>query len=177
MTQPMAQPPSQRLLRQWARTLWAAGCMGLALPGHAQDTAAPSWDASRVWLNAGFYSAHFNANAGLRNANPGIGLQYPINPDWAATAGRFVNSDNARSHYVGVYYQPWRAGAWKLGAVAGLFDGYPKAFGGGWFPAALPVATYTAGQWGLNVALVPPLHNRLYGAVSFQLMFRLKDEL
>ena len=40
--------------------------------------------------------------------------------------------------------------------------------------AMLPVATLERGHWGLNVALVPPLKDRLYGAVSFQLKFRLE---
>jgi hypothetical protein len=32
-----------------------------------------------------------------------------------------------------------------------------------------------AGHWGLNVALVPPLKDRLYGALSFQLKYRFQD--
>jgi hypothetical protein len=59
--------------------------------------------------------------------------------------------------------------------VAGAFSGYPKAFNGGWFPAAIPAASIESGQWGLNVALVPPLKDRLYGALSFQLKFRFQD--
>jgi hypothetical protein len=108
-------------------------------------------------------------------ANPGLGLEYRIDVDWSATAGRFINSDNAHSSYVGAYYQPWRWGSVKLGVVGGAFNGYPKAFNGGWFPAVIPVATYESGHWGLNMALVPPLKDRLYGAVSFQLKFRFQD--
>ena len=73
-------------------TGWAAL---LCAPAHAE------WEASRLWLNAGFYSAHFDTDQGLRNANPGLGLEYRINEDWSATAGRFINSDNAHSSYVG----------------------------------------------------------------------------
>jgi len=39
----------------------------------------------------------------------------------------------------------------------------------------LPVATLESGNFGLNVALVPPMKDRLYGAVSFQLKFRFQD--
>jgi len=147
-------------------TGWAAL---LCAPAHAE------WEASRLWLNAGFYSAHFDTDQGLRNANPGLGLEYRINEDWSATAGRFINSDNAHSSYVGAYYQPWRWGSVKLGVVGGAFNGYPKAFNGGWFPAVIPVATYESGHWGLNMALVPPLKDRLYGAVSCQLKYRFAD--
>ena len=137
--------------------------------------ASAEWDASRLWVNAGFYSAHFDTHKGLRNANPGLGFEYKLDDTWSATAGRFINSDNAHSSYVGAYYQPWHLGPVKLGVVGGAFNGYPKAFNGGWFPALIPTASLENGQWGLNVALVPPLKDRLYGAVSFQLKFRFKD--
>jgi hypothetical protein len=63
----------------------------------------------------------------------------------------------------------------KLGVVAGAFNGYPNAYQGGWFPAIIPTASFESAHWGLNVALVPPLKDRLYGAVSFQLKFRFQD--
>ncbi len=128
---------------------------------------------SRLWLNAGFYSAHFDTDKGLRNANPGLGIEYKLDDTWSATAGRFVNSNNAHSSYVGAYYQPWTFAGARLGVVAGAFNGYPKAFNGGWFTAVLPVASWEGPRFGLNVALVPPLKDRLYGAVSFQLKVRL----
>ena len=125
-----------------------------------------------IWINPGFYSAHFDTDKGLRNNNWGLGLEAVINEDWSATVGRFINSNNARSNYVGAYYQPWHWGSWKAGVVGGAFNGYPNAFGGGWFPAALPVLTLEGERFGLNIALVPPLKDRLYGAVSFQLKLR-----
>ena len=130
-------------------------------------------DASRLWLNAGFYSAHFDTDKGLRNANPGLGFEYKLDDSWSATVGRFINSDNAHSSYIGAYYQPWTFAGARLGVVGGAFNGYPKAFNGGWFPAILPVASWEGQRFGLNVALVPPLKDRLYGAVSFQLKLRL----
>ncbi len=135
--------------------------------------AQADFEASRLWLNAGFYSAHFDTDKGLRNANPGLGFEYKLDKHWSATAGRFINSDNAHSSYIGAYYQPCTVGSAKLGVVGGAFNGYPKAFNGGWFPAVLPVATFEGERFGLNVALVPPLKDRLHGAVSFQLKARL----
>jgi hypothetical protein len=155
------------------RRLLALGL--LAGSAQAQTGAAPLIDASRLWVNAGFYSAHFDRNKDLRNANPGLGLEYRLNTDWSLTGGRFINSDNAHSSYLGVYYQPWNFAGARWGVVAGAFNGYPKAYGGGWFPAVIPVATWERGLLGLNVALVPPLQDRLYGALSFQLKLRLKD--
>ena len=147
----------------------------LMLCNLAQAESGLGFEANRLWVNAGFYSAHFETDKGLRNANPGLGLEYRLNEDWSATAGRFTNSDNASSNYIGAYYQPLTLAGVKLGVVAGAFDGYPKAFKGGWFPAVIPTASLERGHWGLNMALVPPLKDRLYGAVSFQLKFRFQD--
>lgn len=149
---------------------------GLLCTCTAALTAHAEFDASRLWVNAGFYSVHFETDKGLRNANPGLGLEYTLNDDWRATAGRFINSDNAHSSYVGAYYQPWRVGPLKVGVVGGAFNGYPKAFNGGWFPAIIPTASWESGHWGLNVALVPPLKDRLYGALSFQLKYRFQSQ-
>lgn len=152
-------------MKQWACLLCAST---------AALTAYAEFDASRLWVNAGFYSAHFDTQKGLRNANPGIGVEYRINPTWSVTAGRFRNSNNADSSYLGAYYQPWTFAGVKLGAVVGAFNGYPNAYNGGWFPALIPTATLESSHWGLNVALVPPLKDRLYGAVSFQLKYRFR---
>jgi hypothetical protein len=138
-------------------------------------SAQADFEADRLWVNAGFYSAHFDSDKGLRNANPGLGFEYKLDDTWSATAGRFVNSNNAHSSYAGVYYQPWHLGPVKLGVVGGVFNGYPKAYNGGWFPALIPTATVENGQWGLNVALVPPYKDRLYGALSFQLKYRVQS--
>lgn len=145
-------------------------CIGLTT---LSSPALAEFDASRLWINAGFYSAHFDTDKGLRNANPGLGFEYPLDDTWRATAGRFINSDNAHSSYIGAYYQPWTMAGIKLGVVGGAFNGYPKAFDGGWFPAVIPVATWEGQHIGMNVALVPPLKDRLYGAVSFQFKFRI----
>ncbi len=147
--------------------------LALALLACTPLLAHAEFEANRLWLNAGFYSAHFDTNKGLRNANPGLGFEYKLDDAWSVTAGRFINSDNAHSSYIGAYYQPWTFAGAKLGVVGGAFNGYPKAFHGGWFPAIIPVATWEGERFGLNVALVPPLKDRLYGALSFQLKFRL----
>ncbi len=139
-------------------------------------TARAEFDASRLWVNAGFYSVHLDTDKDLRNANPGVGFEYRISPSWSPTAGRFRNSNNANSSYLGAYYQPWTYAGIKLGVVAGAFNGYPNAYQGGWFPAVIPTASLENGHWGLNVALVPPLKDRLYGAVSFQLKYRFRAD-
>eukprot|EP01034_Spumella_vulgaris_P033835 gene33835-41741_t len=124
--------------------------VSLALLCTLGGPAKAEFDASRLWVNAGFYSAHFDTDKGLRNANPGLGLEYTLDERWSLTAGRFINSNDRNSSYVGAYYQPWQLGPLKLGVVGGAFNGYPNAFNGGWFPALIPTATYESGHWGLN---------------------------
>jgi len=142
---------------------------GVCLTSHAEIEGA------KLWVSAGFYTAHFDSQKGLRNANPGIGLEYQLDTNWSLTAGHFINSDNAKSNYLGAYYLPWRMGGFKLGVAGAVLDGYPKLLNGGWFAAVLPVASWESQRLGLNVAFVPPLKDRLYGGVSFQLKFRFQE--
>jgi hypothetical protein len=125
-----------------------------------------------VWLNGGFYSYHFQRDKGLNDSNPGFGGEYRFSTVASVTAGRFYNSDRAYSNYIGVYYQPWKVGPVRLGAVVGGFDGYPKMRDGGWFPAAIPTASFEYDRVGVNVAIVPKYKDRLYGAISIQLKLK-----
>ncbi|MYM88497.1 hypothetical protein GTP91_15105 [Rugamonas sp. FT82W] len=128
-----------------------------------------------VWLNGGFYSYHFQRDKGLNDSNPGLGGEYRFSTVASATAGRFYNSDRAYSNYVGVYYQPWKIGPVRLGAVAGGFSGYPKMRDGGWFLAAIPTASFEYKSVGVNVAIVPTYKDRLYDAISVQLKLKVFD--
>jgi hypothetical protein len=148
-------------------------CLGLVscLPGAASAQSEPG----RLWLNAGFYSYHFDRHKGLEDFNPGLGVEWTIDGTYSLTAGAFRNSDRERSHYIGVYVMPFEFHGVKLGAVVGGFDGYPKAFHGGWFPALIPTAAIEGRNWGLNMAVLPTYKDRLYGALTFQLKYRFAD--
>lgn len=124
---------------------------------------------SETWLNPGFYSYHWQRDLGLNGNNYGIGAEYRFSTVASATAGEFYNSDRDTSKYLGIYYQPVALGPVRLGAALGVFDGYPKMRNGGWFLAAIPVASYEYERVGLNVSFVPSYKDRLYGALSFQL--------
>lgn len=153
------------------RLLAAPLLAGLCSPALAQWEWQPA-PLSQVWVNPGFYSIHFDRNAGLRDGNPGLGFEWQVTKWVSLTAGRFRNSDDRMSNYAGAYVMPWSWGAWRFGAVVGGFDGYPKANDGGWFPALIPVISYERRYVGLNVGIVPEIKDRLHGAISFQLKFR-----
>jgi hypothetical protein len=143
---------------------------GLLMPGLA--CAEPDLDLGKVWINPGFYTLHFDRNKGLEDANPGIGIEWPINETYSLTAGLFRDSDRERSHYAGLYVMPFEFHGVKFGAVVGGFDGYPKTNNGGWFAAVIPTAAIEGRNWGLNVAIIPTIKDRLYGGISFQLKYR-----
>lgn len=130
---------------------------------------------NQTWLNAGFYSYHFQRDKGLNDSNPGLGIEQRVSTVTSLTAGRFYNSDRRYSNYVGVYYQPIALGPVRLGAVVGAFNGYPKMRDGGWFPALIPVASIDYQSFGLNIAFVPSYRDRLYGAVALQLKLKVFD--
>ena len=128
---------------------------------------------NEVWINPGFYTWHFQRDKDLNGSNGGLGAEWRFSTVASVTAGRFYNSDRAYSNYLGVYYQPWKVGPVRLGAVMGGFNGYPKMRDGGWFPAAIPTLSYEYERVGANVAVIPTYKDRLYGGISVQLKFKI----
>ncbi len=128
---------------------------------------------SEFWLNPGFYSYHFKKDVNLNNYNFGLGGEYRYSTTTSVEAGGFHNSDWKRSYYVGWNWQPLELGSVRLGGVAGLINGYPKAFHGGWFPAVLPQASFEHKNMGANIIFTPGYKDRLYAALSFQLKIKL----
>lgn len=127
---------------------------------------------SELWLNPGFLSYHWQRDQNLNGDNFGLGAEYRFSTVASFTVGEFRNSDRASSKYVGGYYQPIAIGPVRFGAALGAFNGYPKMKNGGWFLAAIPVASYDYERVGLNLSFVPSYKDRLYGALSFQFNFK-----
>ncbi|MDP9898339.1 hypothetical protein [Variovorax ginsengisoli] len=147
----------------------------LALLAVLPDAATAQSEPSRLWLNPGFYSYHFDRHKGLEDANPGLGVEWTLDSTYSLTAGIFRNSDRDTSHYLGLYVMPVELYGVKLGAVVGAFDGYSNYRHGGWFPALIPTAAIEGRNWGLNIAFIPSYKDRLYGALSFQLKYRFSE--
>jgi hypothetical protein len=124
-------------------------------------------------LNGGLLTYHYLTDTGLNNNNLGLGAEYRYSSIYSVTAGQFNNCDYQISHYAGWYWQPLAWGRVGLGAVISAFDGYPKMQNGGWFIAAIPVASMEFGSVGANIAIVPTYKDRLYGAVSLQIKLKL----
>lgn len=127
----------------------------------------------QLWLNAGFYSYHFQKDIDLDNNNLGLGFEYRYSSTSSVTAGRFHNSDKEMSNYVAWCWQPWALGPVRLGALLGAIDGYPKAFDRAWFPLALPLASVEYKNFGLNFTIVPTYKETLHGSITLQLKLKL----
>jgi hypothetical protein len=133
---------------------------------------AESKPVSELWLNPGFYSYHFQKDKGLNNNNFGLGGEYRYSTVSSVTLGVFDNSDRQTSRYIGWYWQPLESGPVRFGAVVGAIDGYPNMLNGGWFIAVIPAASIEYKNIGANLMFVPSYKDRLYGAISLQLKFR-----
>jgi hypothetical protein len=127
---------------------------------------------SELWLNPGFYSYHFQKDKGLNNSDFGFGGEYRFSTVSSVTLGVFDNSDRQNSRYVGWYWHPLESGPVRFGAVVGAIDGYPHMLNGGWFIAVIPTASIEYKNIGANLLFVPSYKDRLYGAISLQLKFR-----
>jgi hypothetical protein len=125
-----------------------------------------------LWLNAGFYSYHFQKDINLDNNNIGAGVEYRYSTVHSITAGRFHNSDMQMSEYAAWYWQPFAWGPVHLGGLIGMIDGYPKAQNGAWFPLVLPVASVEYKRVGINLTVVPTYKETLYGSISVQLKLK-----
>ena len=112
----------------------------------------------------------------VRDDNIGFGIEAVFSPEHATSAGSFINSNRARSHYAAYAWRPlhWRflGSELSLGVVAGAFDGYPNYRDGGWFVAPLPLLAVEGRRLGLNLSVIPTVRNRLEGAIAIQLKLR-----
>jgi hypothetical protein len=157
------------------RTLLLLALLGAAPLSQAADilTKIDPAPKSELWIDTGFYTAHFDGDKDLNNNNKGLALEYRFSGTLAATGGRFYNSDRAWSNYAGVIWQPYAVGPVRVGLALAAFDGYPKTRDGGWFPGVIPTLTYEYERVGVNVGIIPNYKDRLYGGISFQLKFKL----
>jgi hypothetical protein len=157
------------------RTLFLLALLGAAPLVQAADifTKIDPAPKSELWIDTGFYTAHFDGDKDLNNNNKGLALEYRFSGTLAATGGRFYNSDRAWSNYAGVIWQPYAVGPVRVGLALAAFDGYPKTRDGGWFPGVIPTLTYEYERVGVNVGIIPNYKDRLYGGISFQLKFKL----
>jgi len=155
--------------------LLLAGCSCHAeeQPATAPTKANPAADEFNLWIAPGIFSHHFDRNAGYRERNWGFGVQSNLSESVSVMAGNYINSDNDRSDYAGVIWQPWSWHSVKIGLAAAAFNGYPLMLNGGWFPAILPLLSIRNERVGVNLTAIPSYASRgLHGSVAAQFLLR-----
>ncbi len=130
----------------------------------------------QVWLNPGFFSYHFDRDKSLREDNFGVGAEVILRRDHGLMAGTFLNSDFARTRYVGYEWRPlhWQPAGVPVhaGITVSALDGYPRMRDGGWFLSLLPIVAIEGERLGMNFTVVPEIEGRLNGAVVIQFKLR-----
>lgn len=120
------------------------------------------------WLSSGVGSYHLQNADQYNQRNPGLGLEVPftvphmpalLGQDLRWAVGFFRNSERATSVYAGAFLFPWSGaeGRVKIGALAGVINGYQRANQGGFFPLMVPTLAFEVQAWGANVFWVPPV--------------------
>jgi hypothetical protein len=128
---------------------------------------------SELWLNAGFFTYHFQSNLQLNDNNLGFGAEYRYSTTSSIVLGEFHNSDWGTSDYAGWYWRPLAIGSVSLGAEMGVIDGYPKFSNGSWFPVLIPLASYEYKNIGANIIVIPNYKQQMHGGISLQFKVKL----
>jgi len=141
--------------------------------GAVADPLKESNKFQEIWLNAGFYSYHFDHSQNLNNNNIGLGLEYRYSTTSALTVGSYYNSDRKDSLYAAMVWEPISLGDVRIGGLVGVLNGYHRANNGGWIPMILPAASYEYKNIGVNLTIIPPYKDLIYGSISLQLKFKM----
>lgn len=141
----------------------------------ASASYAQNVEKSSLWVNVGGFSWHFEDRADFNQTHPATGLEYRINDEWAILAGRYKNSVNQKTRYLGAAYTPWSWHDFRFGLALGAADGYPALNKGKWFSMLTPVVMYENGRFGANLVVIPTISESVKGALAVQFKFRLAE--
>jgi hypothetical protein len=115
--------------------------------------------------------AAYHAAPGYRGDTPGIGVLCR-QADWLAGAGVFSNSIGQASKYAVAGWQPWRIGPVRVGAYAGVIDGY-RYKNSDAFPFAAGLLSLPIGHAELHLSLLPQWRDISPATVGLSITWRL----
>jgi len=132
-----------------------------------------------VWFAPGFSSIHphfsrssSSKNAKYNNSNLGTSFELDLNYEGSKKIvfGRFTNSVDLESNYLGYLWSPFEANIFsvktRIGAISGIINGYPSLNNRHLSPLVLPVISFEWKRVGINIIYVPPVATD--SAISFQ---------
>lgn len=126
----------------------------------------------QFWRNSGGKSKHFENASRFNQDNVGYGIEFQADSTRYLVLGEYRNSVHKHTRYIGGAWMPVQYGAFKLGAIAGMADGYPKMRNGGMFPIVLPVLSVESKNVGANFVVMPSVAGKVSGCVALQIKFR-----
>lgn len=133
-----------------------------------------SW-LSRLWVSpTGLRSYHSERDKNFNEQNRGIGAEYDLSRNVKLAAGQFDNSLSRQSQYAGAALlgRPFSSlEGLRMGALAGLINGYPEMRKGGLFPMVAPILAYEGDNFGLNILGLPKVGN-VSPVIAAQMKFR-----
>ena len=109
--------------------------------------------AEGVWLSTGGVSVH--AASGHNDLNPGLGVEYEIEPQLSFAVGQYRNSFKEKSTYILIHDRVWWAGNLSLKIVGGAVNGYRGINSGSFSPVLLPEISYEGRTAGANLYFIP----------------------
>lgn len=171
----MAIPLSRgRLFRLFAlfavTTSYGISAFAEIIPDHAWNEVKER----QFWLNFGGMSQHFKNAGKFNQQNAGFGMEYAIDKERSLVIGEYRNSVHKDTRYIGGAWMPLGYGLVKVGALAGLVDGYPKMRGGGFFPVLLPLVAVETKYVGVNLTVMPSIPGQVSGCVAVQMKYRFR---
>jgi opacity protein-like surface antigen len=122
-------------------------------------------------LYLGGLTHHLRNDSIHNDINEGLGLEYRVSDSLGFAMGAYRNSLYKTSVYGLVRYQPLTLGSVRVGAVAGLIDGYSYHHGA-YFPAAMPALSLDVGRTTLTLVGIPNIGRAIDGMVSLQVGVR-----
>ena len=128
--------------------------------------------AGQVWINVGGVSQHFQNAGSMNQQNFGYGMEYQVDRNRYLVLGAYRNSVYDTTRYFGGAWMPLSYGFLKLGAIAGVANGYEDMRNGGFFPVILPVLALEGERVGANFVYIPTIAAKVSGAVAMQLKYR-----
>lgn len=137
----------------------AAAILMILMSGAAQA------DEPNLWITTGFWSHHVLMDAKFNEKNTGLGFEYHKSNEMAFVAGRYRNSDDDMSNYLGVTYEPIDLFGAKAGVTASLLTGYKKFYSGKVIFALAPSMTYEFKRVGVNFLFMPGYCRGQWGGV------------
>lgn len=123
---------------------------------------------SEVWLNTHLASYHHQAQYEYNENNLGLGISYPLSPEFDLVTGFYENSYNKTSYYAGYRRHTADNYGFSVGISAVVVTGYEdtRYTSASAIVMFLPNLTYSLKNFRVELGIIPAFSKRDYTAVT-----------